>query len=54
MEIPKGNEMNTSAGVPRGLQELTLLQAVLVCNLLCIAAACDGFQISLNGELLAD
>lgn len=26
-----------------------LLKAVLVCNLLCIAAACDGYQIVLNG-----
>ena len=28
---------------------LTLLKAVLVCNLLCIAAAADGYQITLNG-----
>lgn len=28
---------------------LTLLQAVLVCNLLCIAAAADGYQINING-----
>lgn len=26
-----------------------LLQAVLVCNLLCIAASADGYQINLNG-----
>ncbi|KAH7015923.1 general substrate transporter [Ilyonectria destructans] len=29
-------------------------KAVLVCNLLCIAAACDGFQISLNGNIIAN
>lgn len=28
---------------------LTSLQAVLVCNLLCIAASADGYQINLNG-----
>ncbi|RTE77765.1 hypothetical protein BHE90_007770 [Fusarium euwallaceae] len=29
-------------------------KAVLVCNLLCIAAACDGFQINLNGNIIAN
>ncbi|CAK7231026.1 hypothetical protein SBRCBS47491_007792 [Sporothrix bragantina] len=29
-------------------------KAVLVCNLLCIAAACDGYQINLNGNIIAN
>ncbi|KAH7143416.1 general substrate transporter [Dactylonectria macrodidyma] len=29
-------------------------KAVLVCNLICIAAACDGFQINLNGNIIAN
>ncbi|KAM6522876.1 hypothetical protein FALCPG4_012491 [Fusarium falciforme] len=29
-------------------------KAVLVCNLLCIAAAADGYQINLNGNLIAN
>jgi hypothetical protein len=27
-------------------------QAVIICTLLCIAAACDGYQINLNGMLV--
>ncbi|KAF2014274.1 MFS general substrate transporter [Aaosphaeria arxii CBS 175.79] len=29
-------------------------KAVLICNLLCIAAACDGYQINLNGNIIAN
>ncbi|KAH6672695.1 general substrate transporter [Plectosphaerella plurivora] len=29
-------------------------KAVIVCNLLCIAAACDGYQIVLNGNVIAN
>ncbi|KAH7121442.1 general substrate transporter [Dactylonectria macrodidyma] len=29
-------------------------KAVLVCNLLCIAAAADGYQINLNGNIIAN
>ncbi|KAM5345993.1 hypothetical protein ACJ41O_011854 [Fusarium nematophilum] len=29
-------------------------KAVVVCNLLCIAAACDGYQIVLNGNVIAN
>ncbi|OAL44872.1 MFS general substrate transporter [Pyrenochaeta sp. DS3sAY3a] len=29
-------------------------KAVLVCNLLCVAAACDGYQINLNGNIIAN
>ena len=28
----------------------TFWKAALVCNLICVAAACDGYQIVLNGE----
>lgn len=52
MAIQKGNRDSSiffHSSVSRG-QKLTLPQAVLVCNLLCIAAACDGYQINLNGE----
>ncbi|KAI9162757.1 substrate transporter [Paramyrothecium foliicola] len=29
-------------------------KAVIVCNLLCIAAACDGYQVVLNGNVIAN
>ncbi|CAK7217233.1 hypothetical protein SCUCBS95973_003076 [Sporothrix curviconia] len=29
-------------------------KAVFICNLLCIAAACDGYQINLNGNIIAN
>ncbi|KAL2801991.1 hypothetical protein BJX63DRAFT_438303 [Aspergillus granulosus] len=32
----------------------TFRRAVLVCNLLCIAAAADGYQINLNGNIIAN
>ncbi|KAL4876472.1 MFS general substrate transporter [Aspergillus karnatakaensis] len=32
----------------------TFRRAVIVCNLLCIAAAADGYQINLNGNIIAN
>ncbi|KAL5338340.1 hypothetical protein BJX70DRAFT_398858 [Aspergillus crustosus] len=32
----------------------TIRRAVLVCNLLCIAAAADGYQINLKGNIIAN